>query len=133
MVVRRVKLEDSKSNEIQSILSKNDILYHVPRVDMRTYTFPAGLRNISVRNPATGNALPSRIMLTIVSNNAYNGSVTENPFNFQHCNMTSAEITAISIREASHNKPTKQALCPSPVASLCCDGIHKQRRWKWDR
>ena len=93
MVVRRVKLEDSKSNEIQSILSKNDILYHVPRVDMRTYTFPAGLRNISVRNPATGNALPSRIMLTIVSNNAYNGSVTENPFNFQHFNMTSADIT----------------------------------------
>ena len=49
-----------------------------------------------MRNSVTGRDIPNRIVVTMVSNTAYNGSKTLNPFNFQHHNMISTDITVDS-------------------------------------
>ncbi len=93
LVIRRNKLASHKANEVQTTLQKRDIKYFIPRTVVKTYTFPAGLRNISVRNSVSGKDIPNRIVVGLVSNTAYNGSKTSNPFHFKHYNMISADIT----------------------------------------
>ena len=62
----------------------------MPRVEVKTFTYARDLQGIQVRNSVTGRGIPNHI---VVSNNAYNGSKTLNPFNFKHHNMVSADIT----------------------------------------
>ncbi len=93
LVVRRNKLASHKVNEVQTTLQKQDVKYFIPRTEVKTYTFAAGLRNISVRNSVTERDIPNRIVVGLVSNTTYNGSKALNPFNFKHYNMTSADIT----------------------------------------
>jgi hypothetical protein len=90
--IRRNTLSSHKANQMESLLQKQDARYFVPRVQVKAYTFARGLRNIHVRNSATGRDIPNRIAVGLVSNAAYNGNKAQNPFNFQHFNMTSADI-----------------------------------------
>ena len=49
-----------------------------------------------MRNSVTGRDIPNRIVVVMVSNTAFNGSKTLNPFNFKHHNMVSTDITVNS-------------------------------------
>lgn len=56
--------------------------YPIRRVDCRTYTIPRG--NPSLHKDDLFNGLvPKRIVLGMVDSDAFNGSYTKNPFNFQ--------------------------------------------------
>lgn len=81
------------SNKVESLLQKQDIRYFVDRGVVKSYTFAPGRRDINVRNSVTSRDVPTKIIVFMVSNTAFNGSKAENPFNFQHFNMTSADIT----------------------------------------
>ena len=96
LVVRRNTLASHKVNEVQLLLQKQDIRYFIPRVQVKTFTFATGLLNVNVRSSLTDSDLPSRIVVGMVSNTAYNGSQILNPFRFHHYNMTSANITVDS-------------------------------------
>ena len=82
LMIRRNTLSSHKVIEIESTLLKQDVKYFIPRVDVKTFTYAAGLQDIHVRNSIMGSDLPNRIVVAIVSNAAYNGSKTLNSFNF---------------------------------------------------
>ena len=91
--VRRNTLASHKVNSIQSLLQRNDIRYFIPRSVVKTQTCPSGLLNVNVRNLITDRNIPNTIIVGMVSNAAFNGNKKLNPFNFQHFNITSADIT----------------------------------------
>ena len=92
LMVRRCKLAISKDVEIQKQLEKEDAKYFIPRVQLKTFTNAQGPRNIEIRNFANGRDLPTRLLICMVNNNAFNGQKALNPFNFKHYNMSSADI-----------------------------------------
>lgn len=65
--------------------------YNFTRTVVKTFTLPAGTRSHSFDNVFSGQ-LPKRIFYFLVRNDAYNGSYGRNPFNFQHCNLTQANV-----------------------------------------
>jgi hypothetical protein len=103
LMVRRCTLANHKTVELQTHLLKQDIPYRIQRVDMKTYTYAQGTRNINVRNCASERELPRRIIVALVSNTSYNGSKATNPFNFRHYDMSSADINVDS--KSVYGKP----------------------------
>ena len=65
LMVRRNKLADHKFNEMQSTIMKQDAKYFIPHVEVKVFTYAAGLRNINVNNFITGRDLPKRIVLAM--------------------------------------------------------------------
>jgi hypothetical protein len=72
-MVRRCKLALSKDLEIQKRLQTADAKYFIPRVQLKTYTYAQGPRNIEIINFVTGRDLPTRLILCLIDNNAFNG------------------------------------------------------------
>lgn len=62
-------------------------VYPIRRVTMKTFNVPSGSRSISEENLFSG-ILPKRIVLAMVSSDAFEGSYTKNPYNFLHSNLT---------------------------------------------
>ncbi len=81
------------SNAVEALLQKQDIRYFVDRGVVKSYTFAPGSLDINIRNSVTSHDIPTKMIVFMLTNTAYNGSKAENPYNFQHFNMTSADIT----------------------------------------
>jgi hypothetical protein len=94
--IRRNTLANHKTNSVESLLQKQDIRYFIPHSVVKTQTFPQGLLNINVRNLITGRNIPNTIIVGMISNSAYNGDLALNPFNFEHYDISSADITVDS-------------------------------------
>ena len=60
--------------------------YPITRTEIKVLTLPAGVLSKSLDNIFLGQ-LPKRIAVCFVSNKAFNGDFTLNPFNFQHVNV----------------------------------------------
>lgn len=103
--VRRSTVASHKANEIESLLQKNDVKYFIPRSQVKTYTFAQGLRNVHIRNSVTERNIPNRIVVGMVNNQAYNGHMPFNPFQFKNYNIISADITVDS--KSVFGKPLK--------------------------
>jgi hypothetical protein len=101
--VNRSILASRASNEVESLLQKQDVRYFIDRTVVKSYTYAAGLRDINVRNSVTSRDVPTKIVVGMVSNAAYNGNKTQNPFNFKNYNIVSADITIDS--QSVYGKP----------------------------
>lgn len=66
--------------------------YPVTRVESKFYVRAAGLSDLSEPNIVSGSELPRRVIIGLVSTNAFNGSLKANPFNFQHFNVSSIKL-----------------------------------------
>ena len=96
LFVRRSTLADHKFTEINNTINKQDAKYFIPRVRVKTFTCAAGQRNVEIRNQLSAPDLPTRIVIGMVSNAVYSGQKALNPFNFQHYNVSSVNITVDS-------------------------------------
>ena len=65
--------------------------YPFTRIEMRSFLKPAGISDLSEANLSTGE-IPRRIVLTLVSSAAVNGHLQQNPFNFQHFNVSTIKL-----------------------------------------
>lgn len=70
-----------------TVLEKQNAVYHYKKVEVKTVTIPSGATSINLDNIIHG-VLPRRIIFGMVDNQAYNGKKSMNPFNFHHFNMT---------------------------------------------
>ena len=59
---------------------------------MIAFTKAQGSYDISILNELSTPDLPKTILVAMVSNVAYNGQTTLNPFNFKHYNLTWADV-----------------------------------------
>ena len=92
MRVRRVKISPQILIAHSKILSKTTAKYPISRVEMKSYTIPAGLLTASLNNIILGQ-LPVRIIVGFVMNTGVGGSYIQNPFNFRNLNINYFSLT----------------------------------------
>ena len=92
LFVRKVRPMPGIINRANALLNSSTAKYPLRRVEVKSFTIPAGTRSKITDNVFAGQ-LPKRVFLGMVSNTAFNGSIDTNPFNFQHFNCTKVEIS----------------------------------------
>ena len=84
MFIRKVKVNPSIVVQHNKMLSQGKhAKYPVRRGVVTTFTIPQNHMSINKDNVIMGQ-LPRRIVVGLVSNKAFNGAVSENPFNFRN-------------------------------------------------
>lgn len=83
LYVRKVNVSPSIILGHEKALEKGVIKMPIRRVDVKTFALSQGLQSTTIANAFIGQ-LPTRIVLGFVSNEAYNGNITKNPFQFQN-------------------------------------------------
>ena len=80
--------EDCKVKITKAIMLVRIVkLSPIRRVVCKTFTIPNGFKDVS-REKLFSGQLPTRIVVGLVSNEAFNGSRTQNPFNFRNFGVT---------------------------------------------
>ena len=86
LFIRKLKISPSLCLAHERILQTKTAKYPISRVECKIIHLPQGQKNFSHDNLFLGQ-LPKRIVMGIVDNRAFNGDLTLNPFNFQHCDL----------------------------------------------
>ena len=86
LYVKKVKLNPSVSLAHANVLKKHNMLFPIQRVGCKVFSIPAGSLS-SYRESIISGQLPSKIIIGIVKNAAYNGTHNMNPYNFEHFNL----------------------------------------------
>lgn len=89
--IRKPKLSSSAYLSHEKALAIGSANYPIRRVVCKTFTVSAGNRNFTHENVFQGQ-LPTRLVLGMVDNDAFNGVYNKNPFNFQHYNLKSIKV-----------------------------------------
>ena len=89
--LRKVTLTPTMALQHVEALNTQTAKYPIKRVVPRTYNIAAGRKNHTERGLFTGQ-LPTRLTIALVDNEAYNGVITRNPFNFHHHNCNSISL-----------------------------------------
>jgi len=91
MFVRKVKLSPSVFLAHAKALENTTAKYPIRRVMCKTITIPNGFRDVSHEKLFSGQ-LPTRLVIALVGNAAYNGAFDRNPFNFEHYNLMEISV-----------------------------------------
>lgn len=110
LFVRKVKINPSILLAHARALSITPAKYPINRVEIKTLTIGAGIQSKSLDNIFLGQ-IPKRCIIGMVDSQAFNGSLKENPFNFQHFNynylalyIDSTQIPAKPLTPDFHKK-----------------------------
>ena len=87
MFVRKVKLMPSVFLAHAKTLERGTAKYPIRRVVCKSFTIPQNYRDVSHEKLFSGQ-LPTRIVIGLVTNQAFNGHLERNPFNFQHFSLS---------------------------------------------
>jgi len=85
--VRKDELMSSVFLAHAKTLENGTAKYPVRRVVCKPFTVPQNYRNISHDKLFSGH-LPTRLVVGLVNNRAFNGHLESNPFNFKHYNLS---------------------------------------------
>ena len=91
MFVRKVKLMPSVFLAHAKTLERSPAKYPIRRVVCKSFTIPQNYLDVSHEKLFSGQ-LPTRIVIGLVGNRAYNGDRQRNPFNFQHFNLNEIAV-----------------------------------------
>jgi len=75
--------------------------YNLTTVELKTYTFSGCSQSLFIDNAVLG-PIPKRLLFTMVKNSEFLGSVTTNPYNFRHYDLSSFALNV----DGKH-KPTE--------------------------
>ena len=84
LFVRKLKITPSLCLAHERILQQKSAKYPITRVECKVIHLPQGQKSFTHDNLFLGQ-LPKRIVLGLVDNRAFNGDISLNPYNFQHC------------------------------------------------
>ena len=105
LFVRKVKLNPAFPLEHNKMLNQNmNVKYPIRRGIVTSFTISQGNMSINKDNVILGQ-LPRRVVVGLVSNRAFNGSLKCNPFNFQHFDLNHLSLYAGGLQYP--NKPLK--------------------------
>ena len=68
------------------VLQKSNAKYPISRSFVKAFNVNSGNIDVSIDNAITGQ-LPRRVFIAMVTNDAFNGNYSKNPYNFQHFNL----------------------------------------------
>ena len=86
LFVRKLKITPSLCLAHERILQQKKAKYPITRVECKVIHLPQGQNSFTHDNLFLGQ-LPKRIVLGLVDNRVFNGDISLNPYNFQHCNL----------------------------------------------
>jgi hypothetical protein len=90
LYLRKVKISPAVANAHNNTLSKSLACYPIKRTKVAKYSIDTTGQSVS-ENIYQG-VLPSRVLIGMVTNKAFIGNNGENPFNFQHFNISSLNL-----------------------------------------
>ena len=77
----------------EQTLSKLTAEYHIDRKEVKVLSVAAGRRTVQEDNLVLGQ-LPKRVVIAMVDNDAFSGTIDKNPYNFQHYNLNYIQLYA---------------------------------------
>ncbi|UYV68060.1 hypothetical protein LAZ67_5002936 [Cordylochernes scorpioides] len=86
LLVRKVTVSPSVVLAHNKTLENGVAKYPIRKVDVKTLTNPSGTHSTILPNLFLG-PVPNRIVIGFVTNGAYSGDFTKNPFNYQNFNI----------------------------------------------
>lgn len=86
LFIRKVKISPSIILAQEKTLESAVLKYPIRRIELKTFALPSGLQSASIPNAFIGQS-PTRLILTLVSNESYNGIITKSPFKFHHYDL----------------------------------------------
>ncbi|XP_071476684.1 uncharacterized protein F54H12.2-like [Diadema antillarum] len=92
LYVRRVKTSPTIMLNHAKALEKTTAKYPVNKVDVKSFSIPAGSMSINKDNLFHGQ-LPNRVVVGFVDTDAFNGTFGKNPFNFKHLRLNFISLT----------------------------------------
>ncbi|GFS82536.1 uncharacterized protein F54H12.2 [Trichonephila clavipes] len=95
--VRKCEISSSILVAHEKALEQSLIQMPFTRIEVKTFTVSSGLKSVIIPNGVNG-VLPSRIMLGLISNSAFNGDMKKNPFNFKHYNLNHISLSENGIQ-----------------------------------
>ena len=100
MSCKRYKPAKSYRNfyENQLKLRRNPTLA-IDRSLIKAYVVNSGTTDLSAYNLIRGSQLPEQIIIGVVPQESYNGSIDKNPFNFKHFDIREASIIVNGVNE----------------------------------
>lgn len=81
--LKHIKLTPGAFIGHQEAISQRDALYPFYRSDVKTFNIPTGQYSFSADDLYLG-AVPSHLIVTLISSEGFNGSYQKNPFNFKN-------------------------------------------------
>ncbi|XP_072022286.1 uncharacterized protein F54H12.2-like [Amphiura filiformis] len=106
LMVRRVKVSPSVSLAHARALEVGTAKYNLNRVEVKAFSIPTGTMSFSKDNLFLGQ-LPQRLVVGFVDNDAYNGVLTKNPYNFKNLSLN-----YMSLMLDGQTVPASRALTP---------------------
>ncbi|XP_045453451.1 uncharacterized protein F54H12.2-like [Melitaea cinxia] len=88
LLVRRTKINPSVLLAHQKVLATTTAKYPITRAEVKVLTIPSGVQGKTLDNIFLGQ-VPKRCIVGFVSNAAFNGCLSKNPFNFENYKMNS--------------------------------------------
>ena len=82
LLVKKHKISPAFKIATETKLQTNNILYPIRRVEMKYFSRGTGLSDFTIQNLSAGR-LPRRIILGMVTSEAFHGSIKLTPYNFQ--------------------------------------------------
>jgi hypothetical protein len=107
LFVTQVELNPAVLLAHAKVLSQKKALYPITHAQIKTFTTGAGAQQISIDDAFPG-PVPQRIFIGIVKSSAFVGSVSKNPYKFQHYDLNYFALYVNGIQY-----PTK------PLSSVC--------------
>ncbi len=91
LLIRRVQISPSVQTGHDMALARTNAKYPIKRVIVKSFLITKGIKDETITNINT-NVLPNRIVIGMVDNQAFNGAIKRNPFNFHHYNLSSIGV-----------------------------------------
>jgi hypothetical protein len=101
LYVRKVKVNPQVQLAHLQTLQKGNAKYPLKRVVTKVFAVPQGQMQVQKENLFLGQ-LPNRLIIGLITNQAFHGSYAHNPFNFKHYNTN-----YICLHVGGHSIPAK--------------------------
>ena len=104
LLVRRVEVSPFIQKSHLTSLQTNNIIYPIRRVIVKNVIITKDVEDVEITNIHTG-VMPRRVVFGLVRHTAASGIYEKNPFNFEHFNIKSLNLSV-----AGHNAPYRSDL-----------------------
>ncbi|GFQ68071.1 uncharacterized protein F54H12.2 [Trichonephila clavata] len=116
LFVRKVKVAPLIMIGHETALGNGAIKMPIRRTEVKSFALSSGMQSITIPNAFIGQ-LPTRLIMGMVSNNAFNGDFPKNPFNFKHYDLT--YLCALDGNRMIPSKPFQPKFDGSNCYSRC--------------
>lgn len=108
LIIRKLKMNPALLVAHANAMLRHTVKYPITRVEVKNITIPRDIMSTTLDNIFLGQ-IPQRVIVLFVDSASFNGSMTTNPFNFEHFNHTYLTVATDSSQHQTPLKPNYAA------------------------